>query len=220
MRAQQPACDPEGLNDVREAKAAKRANGVETQQALLTAAGAVFSRMAYADARLRDIAEQAGISQGSLYFHFGNKDDVARAVLAAQQERMAQVLADVQERSLSGLDCILRLFDGLAQLIARDELVQAGIRLAMQPATGLEVDSSTPYAQWVDVAASLVRDGVTDGSMAPDLDVHAAAEMLNEIFVGAQVLSGLEDKWASLPRRVAAAQAGIRLLLTASSRPD
>ena len=205
--------------DVTETTATKRAHGLETQRALLAAAGAVFSRMSYADARLKDIAEEAGISQGSLYFHFGNKDDVARAVLAVQQERMGQVLATIRERPGSGLDCVLRLFEGLADLIAADELVQAGIRLSMQPATGLEDDSSAPYAAWVDVAADLVQDGVDDGSMAPDLDVRASAELLNEIFVGAQVLSGLEDKWASLPRRVAAARAGIRTVLTSSVRP-
>jgi hypothetical protein len=54
--------------------------------------------------------------------------------------------------------------------------------------------------------------------MSADLEVRATAELLNEIFVGAQVLSGLEDKWASLPRRVAAAQAGIRMLLTSPHR--
>ncbi|MFD6699390.1 MULTISPECIES: TetR family transcriptional regulator [unclassified Microbacterium] len=193
---------------------------METQRALLVAAGTVFSRMAYADARLKDIAEEAGISQGSLYFHFGNKDDVARAVLAVEQERMAQVLSDVRARSDSGLDCILGLFEGLAELIATDELVQAGIRLSMQPATGLEVDSSPPYAAWVDVASAILSDGVADGSMAASLEVRATAEVLNEIFVGAQVLSGLEDKWASLPRRVAVAQAGIRMLLTSSHRPE
>ncbi|MDQ4213695.1 TetR/AcrR family transcriptional regulator [Microbacterium capsulatum] len=204
--------------DVNDAKATKRAHGLETQRALLAAAGAVFSRMAYADARLKDIAEEAGISQGSLYFHFGNKDDVARAVLSVQQERMGQVLTTVQELAGSALDCILGLFEGLADLIATDELVQAGIRLSMQPATGLEVDSSAPYVEWVEVAASILRGGVADGSMAPDLDVRAAAELLNEIFVGAQVLSGLEDKWASLPRRVASARAGIRTVLTSSTR--
>jgi len=203
-----------------ETKAVKRANGLETQRTLLAAAGAVFSRMAYADARLKDIAEEAGISQGSLYFHFGNKDDVARAVLTVQQERMAQVLTVVQARPGSALDCILGLFDGLAELIAMDELVQAGIRLSMQPATGLEIYSSTPYAAWVDVAAAVVRDGVADGSMAADLEVRATAELLNEIFVGAQVLSGLEDKWASLPRRVAAAHMAIRMLLTSSRRAE
>lgn len=196
---------------------AKRANGVETQQALLAAAGNVFSRMAYSQARLKDIADEAEISPGSLYFHFGNKEDVAKAVLAIQQERMTEVLSRVLEQPGTALDRLLLLTEGLADLIAADELVQAGIRLSTQPGTGLELDSGAPYGEWADMTTSILQEGVADGSMASDLDPRAAAELLNAIFVGAQTLAGIEDRWASLPRRIAAAQAGIRLLLTSSS---
>jgi AcrR family transcriptional regulator len=196
----------------------KRPNGLETQRALLVAAGSVFSRMAYSQARLRDIAEEAGISQGSLYFHFGNKDDVAKAVLAIQQERMSEVLSQAREAPGAALDRMFFLIEGLAELIASDELVQAGIQLSTQPGTGLELEAVSPYGEWVDVTSPILREGTADGSMAPDLDIRAAAELLNEIFVGAQTLAGIEGQWASLPRRIAAARAGIRLLLTTSPR--
>lgn len=196
----------------------KRANGIETQNALLTAAGSIFSRMAYSQARLKDIVDEAGISQGSLYFHFGNKDDVAYAVLAVQQERMGAVLSSALNAPGTGLDRMLSVMEGLANLIASDELVQAGIRLSTQPGTGLDLRSATPYADWVEYTAIVLRDGVTDGSMAPDLDTRAASELLNEIFVGAQTLAGIEDRWTSLPRRIAAARSAIRSLLTSSAR--
>lgn len=196
----------------------KRAHGLETQHTLLLAAGKVFSRLAYSEARLKDIADEAEISQGALYFHFGNKDDVAHAVLNAQQERMRFVLADVLAHPSSALDRIFLLFEGLATLVASDELVQAGIGLSMQQGTGLGIESKAPYEEWVAIAAEILQQGVADGSMRSDLDPQAAAELLNEIFVGAQTLAGIEDKWASLPRRVAAARALIFLLLTTPSR--
>ena len=196
----------------------KRANGLETQNALLIAAGSVFSRMAYSQARLKDIADEAGISQGSLYFHFGNKDDVARAVLAAQQERMGEVLANAVRTQGSALDHLLLVMEGLAELIASDELVQAGIQLSTQPESGPEFDARAPYQEWVEVTEAIVREGVADGSMAQDLDARASAELLNEIFVGAQTLAGMQDKWESLPRRIAAAGPAILLLLKAPTR--
>lgn len=192
----------------------KRAHGLETQHALLVAAGRVFARMPYAEARLRDIADEAGISQGSLYFHFGNKDDVARAVLTEQQARMAEILSRVTSLPGTALERILELFEQLSTLIATDVLVQAGIRLSMQPATVFEGESRAPYLEWVDVAESLLKAGINDGSVSPNLDTRVTAELLNEIFVGAQTLAGLEDKWVSLPRRVATARAGIRFLLS------
>ncbi|WP_449280826.1 TetR family transcriptional regulator, partial [Leucobacter sp.] len=75
----------------------KQQRGIRTRTALLEAAGRVFSRMEYDKAKLKDISDDAGISLGSLYFHFGNKDDVAAAVLDAQQERMTEVLSAVVE---------------------------------------------------------------------------------------------------------------------------
>ncbi|GAB3153036.1 ScbR family autoregulator-binding transcription factor [Microbacterium neimengense] len=196
----------------------KRPHGLETQQALLVAAGQVFSRLAYSEARLKDIAEAADISQGALYFHFGNKEDVAQAVLDVQQQRMRAVLDSAVSHEGTALERMLRLFEGLGKLVATDELVQAGIRLSMQPATGLDAKASSPYRDWVTVARGIIEDGIADGSMSPGLAPDAAAELVNEIFVGAQTLAGLEDKWASLPRRVGSARGAIALLLTGSSR--
>lgn len=195
----------------------KRPHGLETQRALLVAAGAVFSRVAYAEARLKDIADEAGISQGALYFHFGNKDDVARAVLEAQQERMGDVLTRAYTTASTGLARVLAIFEGLAELVASDELVQAGIRLSMQPSTGLELDTAAPYEEWVDMTEKMVLQGMEDGSIDRHLNARETAELLNEIFVGSQTLAGLRDKWASLPRRIAAVRPQILLLLTGAS---
>lgn len=194
----------------------KRPHGLETQHALLIAAGQVFSRLAYSQARLKDIAEAADISQGALYFHFGNKDDVAQAVLDVQQKRMRGVLDEVATHRASALDRMLALFDGLGELVASDELVQAGIRLSMQPGTGLDARAAAPYQEWVAVAEEIIVDGIQDGSMSPNLDVSALAELVNEIFVGAQTLAGIEDHWNSLPQRVASARNHIKILLTQS----
>ena len=51
---------------------------------LLEASGRVFSRLPYDQAKLKDISDEVGASQGSIYFHFGNKYDIAEAVLVVQ----------------------------------------------------------------------------------------------------------------------------------------
>jgi len=162
----------------------------------------VFSRLTYAEARLKDVADESGISAGSMYFHFGNKVDLARAILQVQQERMTAALTEVLQRKASGLDSLLAVSDRLGRLIASDVVVQAGIKLSMQPGTGLETDAKGPYFEWIKIAASLIHQGIEDGSITPTVDVAAAAEYVNVVFVGAQVLSELEDSWASLPERL------------------
>ena len=47
-----------------------------TRQNLLSGALKVFSRQGYAAARLEDIAEEAGVTRGAIYWHFKNKADL------------------------------------------------------------------------------------------------------------------------------------------------
>lgn len=201
----------------REAKALQERSQL-TRAALLEGAGAVFATTSFAAARLQDIADAAGVSQGSLYFHFGNKVDIAAAVLELQQERMTGVLTEVMSGTGSGLVKLLAVTEGLAELVASDTIVQAGIRLSQQPGTGLDPVSGAPYFEWIRIARALIGEGVGDGSIDPNTDVDGAAALVNSIFVGAQVISGLRDSWQSLPQQMRQMQPHISALLSSARR--
>ncbi|WP_165310699.1 TetR/AcrR family transcriptional regulator [Microbacterium protaetiae] len=178
---------------------------VETRDALIEGAATVFARLSYGEARLRDIAGDSGISEGSIYFHFGTKAEIAGAVIAAQQERMTAVLAGVRgsaKAPRAGLEQLLLLLTRLAKLISKDPVVQGGIRLAGEPSPELSNNVSEPYFEWVRIVSSLVRQGIADGSIRADVDVERVSETINYLFVGAQVLSGLADSWKSFPVRL------------------
>ncbi|AXL11394.1 TetR/AcrR family transcriptional regulator [Microbacterium foliorum] len=188
---------------------------IDTREAILTGAARVFARVTYAEARYRDVADESGASEGALYFHFRSKADLAKAVLSEQQERMTAVLVRTEEEAGSGLEILLRLMANLGDLISRDEIVQAGIHLAGQPSSEVNPEASEPYMEWVRIARSFILRGVADGSIRTDADVDLNAELFNTVFVGSQVLAGLEDRWASLPRRVERLVPTLRALLSA-----
>lgn len=60
--------------------------GRRTRDQLVNAGRAVFARDGYVDARMGDVAEEAGVSMGGLYRYFGNKEDL-----------FAQVIHDLHE---------------------------------------------------------------------------------------------------------------------------
>lgn len=193
----------------------KQQRGIATQTALIEASARVFARMEYDKAKLKDISEEAGISLGSLYFHFGNKDDVASAVLDEQQLRMNAVLSEVSEETHEhSLSRLLALLDGMAALIARDAMVQAGIRLVSSLPDELQARGYGDYDAWQRVTMRIIVEGVADGSVSSPRPVEELAEILNEIFVGAQVMAGMQDAWASLPARIQRARPLLLLLLT------
>ena len=52
-----------------------------TRQRILDAAAKVFRQQGYANARLTDIAELAGLKTGSLYYHFASREELVTEIL-------------------------------------------------------------------------------------------------------------------------------------------
>ncbi|HUO49882.1 MAG TPA: TetR/AcrR family transcriptional regulator [Acidimicrobiales bacterium] len=71
--------------------------GARTRARLLAAAKTVFERDGFLDARISDIAEEAGVSYGSFYHYFTSKEEAFREVARAQE---AQLDARLDVRAL------------------------------------------------------------------------------------------------------------------------
>ena len=69
-----------------------RPRGERTRQRLLDAGATVLPTRGYHDARVDDIVEVAGVSHGSFYRYFDNKDDFFRALAEAASTRMIELL--------------------------------------------------------------------------------------------------------------------------------
>lgn len=194
--------------------AVKQARAIATRMALLEAAGRVFSRVSYDKARLKDISDEAGISLGSLYFHFGNKDDIAEAVLLAQRDRMTSLAVAALEGEGLARDRLLQAVVGYADYISTDTLVQAGVLLMCSLPEGLKCWHHGFSGQWQQLLITLIREGMEDGSVTSSWPAEDLGEILNELFTGSQVLSGEQDGWSSFPARISRAKPVFESLLS------
>src|SRR5262245_66634609 len=71
----------------------RRERGLRRMDAILDAAEICFARMGYDEATTNHIATQAGISPGSLYQFFANKEAIAQALATRYNEELEQVYA-------------------------------------------------------------------------------------------------------------------------------
>ncbi|MBK0421959.1 TetR/AcrR family transcriptional regulator [Leucobacter sp. CSA2] len=180
----------------------KQKRGLESRATLLESAAAIFAEKEYEGARLKDISEHAGISLGSLYFHFGNKEDVAKALLEQQSERMVQAFEAAVEGEDSPLERFLAARERLGALIAEDRIVQSGIRLRQSTSEELRKLGDAPDRHWAGMTVEMLQAAVDAGELSEDLDVATLAELLNEMFVGAQIMSGQRGEWSELTGRL------------------
>lgn len=67
----------------------------DARQAVLDAAGELFTGAGYAATTTRAIAERAGLRQASLYYHFPAKEDILAALLAGTVRPSLELAADL-----------------------------------------------------------------------------------------------------------------------------
>jgi len=68
----------------------------ESQGKILAAARRVFASQGYFNCTVSDIARQAGMSQGNLYWYYPSKEELLKAVLGDGFASVEQVLVDAQ----------------------------------------------------------------------------------------------------------------------------
>jgi AcrR family transcriptional regulator len=77
-------------------------DGRATRQRIHDAALRLFVEKGVTETSVRDLAEAAGIAEGTLYRHYASKDDLVADLFASNYAAFAQQLADLQ-RPLVGL---------------------------------------------------------------------------------------------------------------------
>nr|WP_278265374.1 TetR/AcrR family transcriptional regulator [Nocardia sp. AG03] len=92
-------------------KQPKQRRAAETREWILTAAAQVFAEHGYGAGTTNRIAERAGVSIGSLYQYFPNKDAILRALMDGHIDAGTRLLGERLADGLpDSLDDILRLF--------------------------------------------------------------------------------------------------------------
>lgn len=89
----------------------------QTRERILDAARAVVARNGFAGASVRDIAEEAGYTQGALYSNFSGKEPIMLELLRQHMREEADLLRSIVEGS-DGPSTLTRLRDWAATLNA------------------------------------------------------------------------------------------------------
>ena len=157
----------------------------EKRNRIYDAAAQEFAREGFEKANIKNIADRAGISKGSLYDYFESKEDLYLAVcshgIAMSRENIDSIMDDTKDffhqiRDIfnQGLTFIIK-YPQYAQLyvnISSSGMEQFADRLT------LAVEKHT--ADYYKVA---IRRGIDEGFIRPDLDVDMAAFLINSMYV-------------------------------------
>jgi len=87
----------------------------ERKGQIITAAEDVFSKKGFSEARMDDIADETGLSKGTLYNYFKSKDDLIIAILDRIFQREFKAFEGADVSSMSASDTIWLFADTIAK---------------------------------------------------------------------------------------------------------
>jgi len=158
---------------------------------ILDAAQRLFDGKGIERVTMAEITVASGLRASTVYQYFVNKDDIVWTILNEAFEESSEHAIDLQAAP-TALARITRLFEFLADELAKN---RARVRFLAQfdalyahdwPAERLLALESQFNPQGFGYLKKLVREGVADGSLRPDLDPDLTLHAVLNAVVGAQ----------------------------------
>ncbi len=160
----------------RPARRTQEQRRAETERRVLDAAMALIARSGSRAVTLAEVGEAAGYSRGIVYHHFGSRERLLEAVLDAAQR------FDVPAYDGDGLEHLVRIVEAyLRNVVRRTPSARAFLQLwgeAIAADPLLAPLFARRDADFRQLLADVVRQGVADGSVRSDVNPAAAAVLV------------------------------------------
>jgi TetR/AcrR family fatty acid metabolism transcriptional regulator len=157
------------------ARRGPRGGGAAKRERILRAAIRIFSRKGYFNSKISEIAQLAGVADGTIYLYFKNKDDL---LISLFEEKMGEVVADVRKRVVSGDGAVSRLkifIQNHMELLTREagllEVIQVELR---QSNKFMKEYVPVRFLEYLDVISGILEEGKREGVFRTDLNVTLA----------------------------------------------
>lgn len=167
----------------------------ERKEQILEAAIEVFARSGFHGARMDDIAKQAGLSKGALYWYFDGKDAIIQGIMdrmfAREFEQMGAFIdADIPAKDK--LERYLELaLDDIAHFESLMPIMYEFWAMLLRKKRVKEVLGSY-YQSFFDIAIPIIQQGIDNGEFR-EVNAEDVAVTIGAFIEGMFVL------WAAIP---------------------
>ncbi len=174
-----------------------------TRQFIIDKTAPVFNTKGYNGTSLNDLTEATGLTKGSLYGNFDNKEEIAIAVFHYSMERVRETARLKIERAKSSKDKLLALLDFYSQYVFSSP-IPGGCPLMNN---AVEADDqhvfmkkavATEIKKTIDVIAGLLLKGKKEGEFKNSINEKEIANLFFCSIEGAIIVSRVSSSDAAM----------------------
>ena len=190
----------------------------ERKYQILNAAEQVFTAKGLDQARMDDIAEETGLSKGTLYLYFKSKDELIIAILDRIFEGVFKQLEARKNNQLSATEAILQF----TEEAIRDYKMMLHLMPVAYEFLALAFRNKTVrkalkqyFRHYMDVLVPIIQRGVDSGEFRP-VDAQAVAIAAGAIYEGTVLLWAYDSDLVDFEKNI---RTSIKLLLEGIQAP-
>jgi len=140
---------------------------------IIQAAISVLAERGFHNTKIRDVAQAAGVADGTIYLYFKNKDEL---LIQLFEEVMSQAL-EILNQAITGLEtpeeklrCLLKT---QLRLVKEETDISKIISIVLRQSTVFLTEyENIPFSRYLRLIRSLIKEGVDEGVFREDLNVY------------------------------------------------
>lgn len=170
-----------------------------TRQFIIEKAAPIFNKKGIAGTSLSDLTQATGLTKGSIYGNFKDKDEVAVCVFQYNVENLVSYLSRAIDKEHTSIDKLLAIPKAYRKLY-KTMIAYGGCPILN---TAAEADDTHQVLCRMTVDAietmkktifQMIETGKQEGEMHPDTDTHKMAEVIICLIEGGSLLSKTTGK--------------------------
>jgi AcrR family transcriptional regulator len=162
----------------------------ERKNQIINAAEGVFTEKGFDEARMDDIAEETGLSKGTLYLYFKSKDDLIIAILDRMFQREFKQLENLDQAAQSAADAIWSMTNLLTKeilsLIRLIPIVYQFLALAFRNKY-VQTALKKYINRYLDILIPIIQRGIDSGEFRK-VDAREVAVAMGAMIEGTLLL--------------------------------
>lgn len=171
----------------------------KTKQFIIEKTATLFNTKGYAGTSLNDMAEATGLSKGSIYGNFANKDEVALAVFDYNLKKVNTILSS-EISKVSGAREKILIYTSVYQNFLSYPFPEGGCPVLN---TGVEADDTHPalkqkaaqaITHWKTMLTKLIAAGIEQKEFSRKTDAEAVALAIIALIEGATLVGRVTGK--------------------------
>jgi TetR/AcrR family fatty acid metabolism transcriptional regulator len=153
--------------------------GGDKRERIIDAALRVFASKGFFGAKVADVAQEAGVADGTIYLYFKSKDDLLISLFEQQMSVVVRELNTALAGAKDPVDKLRRFIRAYVRLVQENRHGTEVITIELRQSAKFMKEYGNPrFAEFLKLLASVIDEGQKQGTLRADIPAPVAARAL------------------------------------------